>query len=347
MKRTDRPVSESPVSGRRDRRGERGSALVVAILVSVILALLGISFLLMGETEERIAVNEKRSAQALHLAEAATRAAKRWFDHPGTALGFPTTAVVARSQRRIVDETDPSDPATATPADGVIGSLPYYKQGVDLDSDGQDDLFDKPFRPGFLHALMGTEDGPDMRIDESDPGARDFLDELTRAVAPGFPDEGGGVHARIARIDLFAPPYVDVAGIWSRYGVATLKVVARIYGPGPEGERVVAERVVEAVLGETPYRGPHGPLHSCDALTFTSSVADLDVHWGVLTAVRSGKLSLGPAPSSSRSASARACPARNRPFPAWIRCGTVLTTMRSAISETPSTVPRWRTRGSG
>jgi len=281
---------------RAERSGERGSALVVAVLVSVIMALLGISCLLRGETEARIAQNEKRAAQALYLAEAGARAVKRWFDHPGSALGFPPAAVADRTLRRIVDESDPYDPAAATPADGVIGSFPYYKQNVDLDSDGRDDLFDRPFRPGSLHALMGTEDGPDLRIDEGDASARAYLDQLTQALAPGFPDEGGGVYARIARIDVFAPPYIEVAGTWSRYGLATVKVVSRLYGPAPGGERIIAEREVEAVLGEAPYRGPHGPLHSCESLTFTNAV-DLGVRWGAMAAVRRTKLSLGPAPA--------------------------------------------------
>ena len=38
-------------------RGERGSALVFAILVIVILTLLGVSFLLMADTENRIAAS--------------------------------------------------------------------------------------------------------------------------------------------------------------------------------------------------------------------------------------------------------------------------------------------------
>lgn len=285
------------VEHRAARSGERGSALVVAVLVSVIMALLGISFLLMGETEARIAQNEKRAAQALYLAEAGARAVKRWFDHPGTALGFPPQAVADRTLRRIVDETDPYDPAAATPADGVIGSYPYYKQDVDLDSDGSADLLDRPFRPGPQHALMGTEDGPDLRIDESDSTARAFLDQLTAAVAPDLPGEGGGVHARIARIDIYAPPYIEVAGVWSRYGLATVKVISRIYGPATDGERVIAEREVEAVLGEAPYHGPRGPLHSCESLTFTNSV-DLGVRWGAVAAVRRVKLSLGPAPGT-------------------------------------------------
>lgn len=260
------------------------------------MALLGISFLLMGETEARIARNEQRAAQALYLAEAGARAVKRWFDHPVTALGFPSPSVADLTLRRIVDETDPYDPSEATPADGVVGSYPYYKQDVDLDGDGREDLFDRPFRPGFQHALMGTADGPDVRIDDGDVAARAFLEDLTRILAPGFPGEGGGVHARIARIDVYAPPYVKVGSTWSRYGLATVKVIARIHGPAPDGERILAEREVEAVLGEAPYRGPDGPLHSCDALTFTNGVADLAVHWGVVTAVGFGKLSLGPAP---------------------------------------------------
>jgi Tfp pilus assembly protein PilX len=99
------------------RAGERGSALVIALLVAVILMLLGIAFLLMGETENRIAQNEKRSAQAFYVAEAGARAVKRWFDRPGTGLRFPAPGVVDRTHRKILDETDPEDPAKATAAD--------------------------------------------------------------------------------------------------------------------------------------------------------------------------------------------------------------------------------------
>jgi hypothetical protein len=163
VKRRSSPAGRLPDRARGPAQPgdpERGSALVIAVLVSVILVLLGISFLLMGETENRIARNEKRMAQALYVAEAGTRAVKRWFDRPGTAVGFPPPSVVQRDLRRIVDETDPNDPAKATLADGAIGSLPYYKQGIDLDSDGVEDLFDRPYRPGSQHALMGTPDRP-------------------------------------------------------------------------------------------------------------------------------------------------------------------------------------------
>ena len=46
------------------RSSERGSALVISVLVMAIMTLLGISFLMMAETENQIAENEKLSAQA-------------------------------------------------------------------------------------------------------------------------------------------------------------------------------------------------------------------------------------------------------------------------------------------
>jgi hypothetical protein len=282
--------------GAPSREGERGSALVIALLVAVILMLLGVAFLLMGETENRIAQNEKRSAQAFYVAEAGARAVKRWFDRPDTALHFPTPGVVDRTLRKILDETDPEDPAKATAADGVVGSYPYYKQSVDLNSDGTDDLLDRPHRGGSQHSLMGIADGPDIRIDASQPAALSFLTDLTESLVDDFPGESGGVFSRIERIDIYAPPYVEVGGTWSRYGLATVKVRAQLLQSTPEGEQVLATREVELVLGEAPYRGPYGPLHSCRDLAFTNN-SGLTAHWGVISAVRKSKLTLGPAPT--------------------------------------------------
>jgi hypothetical protein len=267
------------------------------MLVTVIMTLLGISFLLMGETENLIARNEKRAAQSLYVAEAGARAVKRWFDDPRNAIAFPDPTALDRTQRRIIDETDPYDPADATPANGVIGSFPYYKQQVDLDGDSVDDLFDRPYRGAMLHSLLGTEDGPDIRIDDGQPGpARDFLDQLSRQLLAGFPPEGGDVQARISRIDVYAPPYVQVGANWNRYGMGTVKIVARVYqGDGTDSyARVIAEREVEAVLSETPYYGPFGPLHSCSNLTFTRQGAPVGAHWGAVTAERGSKFTGAP-----------------------------------------------------
>ena len=63
-----------------ERSCERGVALITAMLIMVIMTLLGIPFLLMGETENRIAENEKLSLQALYVAEAGALIAQRWFE---------------------------------------------------------------------------------------------------------------------------------------------------------------------------------------------------------------------------------------------------------------------------
>ena len=52
-------------------RPPRGAALVIALLVTAVLLLAGLSFLTISSTERMIAINERHSAQALLLAEAA------------------------------------------------------------------------------------------------------------------------------------------------------------------------------------------------------------------------------------------------------------------------------------
>ena len=91
-----------------ERSQERGSALIIALLVTVVLALLGISFLLMAETENRIARNERRSAQALYAAQSTVRVVKSWFDAPTTAMLVPGPGQIDRTQRSIVAAADPS-----------------------------------------------------------------------------------------------------------------------------------------------------------------------------------------------------------------------------------------------
>src|SRR5258705_13383524 len=87
-------------SRRHSDRGEQGSALIIAVLVTVILALLGLSYLMMAQTESTIAENERNAATALYVAEAGARLAVNWFNDP-TSTGYlvPTTAQIDRTKR--------------------------------------------------------------------------------------------------------------------------------------------------------------------------------------------------------------------------------------------------------
>jgi hypothetical protein len=286
------------------RARERGSAMLLAMLVAVALTVIGLSFVLIGETENLIATNERHSAQALHVAETGARVVVSWFDHPSerSALVPFDPGAVDRSLRRI--EAD-GDPATApVSADGSPAS-PYYKQGIDRNADGRDDLFDRPYRGTASDALLGTRDGPDLRIDENaSAAARRYLADLSQALFPAYPSGVAGRRARLSRIDLFAPPYVVAGGEWTRHGIATIEVTARIYDErrGP-AQRILAERTVRVVINEIPYGGAYGPVHSCSDLHLESA---LRARWGPATST--GTVDLPDAPSAATPGPPRAVP---------------------------------------
>ncbi len=236
------------------RSGERGSALIIALLVMVMMTLLGVPFLLMGQIENHIAENELLSAQAAYAAESGAHMVKRWFNRPMASSNLinPPLAAIDFSQREIDEDGDPG--TLPVQADGTSGK-PWYK-------DATNDVFQKPYRTDLKDTLLGTEDGPDMRIDrDSSTAAKDFLDDLSQELFGAYPS--GGYKARISRIDVYAPPYVEQGGTWTRFGVATAKVTAGIYQEGG-ADRLLAERTAKFVFNEIPYRTRElGALHSC------------------------------------------------------------------------------------
>src|SRR5580765_6494333 len=102
MNRMPNAISSSaaapPLGGAR--RGEQGSALLIAVLVMVILTLLGISYLMLAQTESQIAENELNAQQTLFVADAGARVVMNWFNDPtGTGYKVPTAAQTNRSIR--------------------------------------------------------------------------------------------------------------------------------------------------------------------------------------------------------------------------------------------------------
>jgi len=256
--------------------------MILAVLVIVILTLLGVSFLLMADLENRIAENEVFSSQALYFAEAAARATIQWFDHPlppaSAANAWPLDPGVADRTQRIIDE-DGAGPAPQHPQDGA--DWPRYKQGIDANGDGEDDLFDRPYRKDRKNTLLGTENGPDVRIRaDASTAAKDFLDAMSEGLMAGYPNGAAGVHARIVAIDVYGPPYLLVGGNWVRYGIGTVRVVARIERTGFGTPQVLAERVVKFVLNEIPYSLPYGALHSCGGTNVTNG---FPAAWGAFS----------------------------------------------------------------
>src|SRR5262245_16038553 len=126
-------------------RRERGSALLITMLVMVILTLLGLSYLFMADTENLIAQNQRDTDQLLFVAEGGERMVKAWFDRP--VFGMPSdpnsirfkflntydfrdSTKYDRTQRVFDHDGDPNTPDVT--ADGSTGK-PYHRQGLIVD----------------------------------------------------------------------------------------------------------------------------------------------------------------------------------------------------------------------
>ena len=254
------------------RKGEAGSALVVAILIMVIMSLMGLAFALVADTENRISVNERHQAEALYAAEGTVRLVKGWFDNPSPSTGYlvPTVSQVNRSLRYVDNDGDGTYQLYSTaPAPWNV----IYRSGTD-------DLFEKPYRGTPTQMLVGTQSNPDVRISASGSAAQQsFLNTINDTLFPNYPSPT--VRAKVRQIDVYSAPILGTASQRIRYGMATVLVTVGIYEKvGTPSETQVAERVVKAILNELLYPGPAGPIQSCADMDFHGNFS---VHWGLVT----------------------------------------------------------------
>lgn len=256
------------------RRDEEGSALIIATLVTVILALLGLSYLMMAQTESTIAENERNAAMSLYVAEAGARLAVNWFNDP-TSTGYlvPTTGQMSRTLR-VFDHDGNTGTARVQAAASDL-TKPIYKDPAATAST----IFDRPYRSALADTFLGVETGADAGFPTAGPDIvvnSSHLDTINNALFPNFPK--ADLRARISRIEIYAPPIVAIGGAATRMGIATVKVTGGVFMyPGTAEERQIATRVVKAVVNEIPIPGPGGPLQSCANLVYTGN---FQIHWG-------------------------------------------------------------------
>ncbi|HEU4400968.1 MAG TPA: hypothetical protein VFT43_02570, partial [Candidatus Polarisedimenticolia bacterium] len=263
---------------RRGAQEERGSALIIAVLISVIMSLLGISYLMMAQTESTIAENERNSALSLYVAEAGARLVVNWFNDPSASSGYlvPTAAQVDRTKRVIDQDNDPNTARVV--ATSGYSAAPYYKDGAITTSP----IFERPYRNSLVDPFLGIETGTDGDPNNASRGPdlivnSDHLATINDALFLNFPTND--LRARISRIEVYSPPLVTVGTNLTRMGIATIKVTAGVFMyPGTANEKQIATRVVKAVVNEIPVPGPVGPLQSCNTLAYNGN---FEVHWGM------------------------------------------------------------------
>lgn len=277
---------------RSRRKHDRGSALLVSLMVIVGLSLLGLGFVTISETETVIAKNQQGALQTMAVAEAGAKLVVEWFQDPQWAVtygGCPSNNVATNPNIAAikVTRTYPRDPVTGQVATGV------YKP-----SSG-DFLFDKPYRPKPEHRFWGDENTADIIINGT-TDATTLANINTILLGPKADDRRDG---QITEIRIYAPPMVGAALVtngannpdgtpqqfWSgstaqRFGLATIKVTATLYkDPSLTGSaltaraNILATHAVRLAVGEIPLPIPGGPIQSNTSISFGG---DFRVHWG-------------------------------------------------------------------
>ena len=279
------------LTGAAPRHGrQRGSALLVSLMIMVGLTLLGLGFVAITQTESAISMNEKNYTQTLQIAEAAANRAVDWFQNPNWAVAeniCPNNVAAIKITRTI------AQPQTYT---GM------YKSGAG------ELLFDRPFKPNPNDRFYGTETNPDIWINTTT--APDFLKLFNIKLFNNdsslttMDNNEGGV---VTDIRIFAPPVqgaaINTQAGWTaaasgaasdatgfveggtRFGIATVEATATKYSvPCPTfpcSGTVVATRTVKISIAEWPFPGPQGPVQTNADLDTSGNIR---IHWGMTTA---------------------------------------------------------------
>jgi hypothetical protein len=248
---------------RAPQKRQKGSALLVSLMVMVGLSLLGLTFVAISETENLISVNERNKTQTSALAEAGAKVVVEWFQDPEE---FEDRGILP-------DNLDAFK--TSRTLEGYSG---YYKP-----NNADDKLFDQPFGPKQEDLFYGDEAHADViieagRNDDSD----DFLELLNGYLFTS--DEAG----KITSIRVYAPPNVGgtlLDGFWvggQRYGLATIYVKAE--KENAKGA-VIARSICRIVIAPFPLPGPTGAVQAVG--TFAAN-GNYEVHWGAIESELTG-----------------------------------------------------------
>jgi hypothetical protein len=269
-------------------RGNRGSALLVSLMVIAGLSLLGLAFVTISETEKTIAKNQLTVVQGRAIAEAGGILVIQWFQSPtwgNSTAGMPSNdASVNPNILKI---------KTKRTWGGTGAYSDYYKP------DGSTMLLDKPYRPGANDRFYGDENSADIIINNSTD--KTTIDNIN-TILLGTLAANDRMSGEISEIKVFAPPIVSGVltpngtatnadgtpqKFWvngSRFGTATIKVTATQYRdpslamPAKTATaNIIASHAVRFVVGEIPLPIPGGPIQSNTNINFGG---DFMVHWG-------------------------------------------------------------------
>ena len=256
----------TPAAGRP--REERGSALVLTLMVMVILSVLGISFLMLADTENQIAIADRDGRQVLYVAMSGAKIVESWFNVPDPAYN---AFVPARAECVLDERVGDSDYDGIDDIDVPTNGLGQrYRGGT---ATGTYRLFDKPFRGHPRDTFWGTRDNPDLMLVNDPASDDDYLDELGRLFNQADSRSLQGLE--ITEIRVFAPPYDTT--LQQRFGICTVSVTAAKFLERGSTRRRLSERTVTIVLQEMPFPLPGACIEAQGNVDVSGNFG---VHWG-------------------------------------------------------------------
>jgi len=261
-------TSQHAAPAPRTPREERGSALVLTLMVMVILSVLGLSFLMLSDTENQIAVADRDGRQVLYVAMSGAQIVESWFNVPDPAY---TPFVPGRADCDLDQRVGDSDYDGVDDIDvPTNGSGQRYRGGT---STGTYRLFDKPFRGHPRDTFWGSRDNPDVLLANDPDSTADYLDELGALF--NRDDSRSLQGLELTEIRIYAPPFAET--LKQRFGICTISVsAAKILKQGTH-RRVLSERTVTTVLQEMPFPLPGAAIEAKGGVDVSGNFG---VHWG-------------------------------------------------------------------
>jgi hypothetical protein len=247
---------------------ERGSALVIAVMVSVLVTMLGFSLVIIADTENRISVAQRDEVQTLYAAVSGAKMVETWFNQPNRSQNaFVPSRAECDLERRVGDSDYDGVDDIDVPTNGAVQR---YRGGT---AAGTYQLFDRPYRGAVRDTFWGGSETPDVLLTNDLDTDGEFLDGVSGMFNPANGKSFENIY--LTEIKIYAPPYDDT--LQRRYGICTISVTAGKYQERGSWRKQLAERTVTVVLNELPLPTPGAAI---EAEGTVGLQGNFGVHWG-------------------------------------------------------------------
>lgn len=257
------------------RKLNKGSALLITLMVMVVLSLTGISFIFLADTENAISNNYYKAMSTLMAGQTGVYLVNAWFNSPTvTGTLVPNTTEVSFNLRTEAHLADATTDTTYKNSGVGTGNIPFDKPYL-----GQNNT------ATVIHRFFGTEDAPDITVRITTNAAqRAYLQRLngdlfgvTYATAAATVPANGGVQIR--EIRLYSPPCspypAEPTNIYnSVYGICTAYIEAENVNPAGQ---TVSTRRVRGIISDINYSVAGEALDVDGSIDINGSVR---AHWG-------------------------------------------------------------------